>query len=109
MSLTRRMFTAGAGVAMAAPVLADNRLHEIAIRDFAFHPPVLSVSPEDRIRFTNHDLAPHTATAQDGSWDSGELEEGASIILTVTKDWTGGYFCAFHPAMTARLHIEDHK
>ncbi len=110
MSLNRRQFIAGAlgGLippALAGPVFAHDRVHEIAIRDFAFEPGHLRVRMGDHVRFTNHDIAPHTATANDDSWDSGTLETGDSIELTVTSEWTGDYYCAYHPQMKAMLVI----
>ena len=107
MTVTRRAVVAGlaGGALLPVPAVHATEAHEIAIRNFTFDPVVLSVRPGDSIRFVNHDLAPHTATAQDGSWDTGPLEQGQSAILTVSSDWSQYYFCAFHPAMTARLII----
>ena len=112
MTLNRRSVLAGALGGLMVPtlasrVLAHDKHFKIAIRDFEFEAPDgLIVHPTDRITFTNHDLSPHTATASDGSWDTGELKKGESITLTVTEDWNSDYFCAFHPTMTAKLMIE---
>lgn len=113
MKLNRRSVMAGALGGLMAPALAlrahaHDQMHDVAIRNFAFEPETLVVHPTDKIRFTNHDLAPHTATATDGRWETDELARGDSVTLTVTEDWTGDYFCAFHPAMTATLKIENH-
>ena len=105
MSLTRRKFTAGALGVLATPALAGNQMHKVEIRNFAFNPDQLEVRHGDQIRFTNSDLAPHTATANDGSWDTGTLESGMSLVLDITSDCTGGYFCAYHPHMKAALLI----
>ena len=59
----------------------------------------------EQIRVTNSDLAPHTATANDESWDTDTLENGHSIELTVAAEWTGDYYCAYHPKMKAMLMI----
>ena len=113
MRVKRRTLLLGALGGLMAPSLgsgawAHDRDHHVDIREFTFDPVDLVVRPNDRITFTNHDLAPHTATALDGSWDTGELNRGDSVTLRVTKDWTGDFFCAFHPNMTASLVIEDH-
>ena len=110
MTLDRRSVIAGGLGILIAPALgtrshAGGTLHEVAIRDFVFEPDQLRVAIGDRIRFTNHDLVPHTATADDGSWDTGTLDQDQSAELQVTPDWTGAYFCAYHPAMTATLEI----
>ncbi|WP_306116627.1 MULTISPECIES: hypothetical protein [unclassified Roseovarius] len=105
----RRVLRLGAAAAMvpalALPAGAQSRLHQIAIHGFLFGPDRLMVRVGDKVRFTNHDLAPHTATATDGSWDTGTLEQGQHADLMVTDAWGGDYFCAHHPAMTARLEI----
>ncbi len=111
MTLNRRAFVAGA-LGGALPLFTTHALakeghrHEVSIRNFVFEPDILEVKVGDRIKFTNHDLAPHTATADDGSWDTETLDQGQSIELTVTASWSGSYFCAYHPAMTATLTIK---
>lgn len=79
--------------------------HAIAISDFEFNPSTVSVQPGDRVTWTNSDIAPHTATALDGSWDTGELTRGQSKTLIVTEQFSTDYFCQFHPSMTAKLGI----
>lgn len=108
MSVNRRVFMAGAMGVLATPALAHDNVREVAIRDFGFEPERLTVHPHDKIRFTNHDLVPHTATALDESWDTGVLETGEEVTLTVGADWTSDYYCVLHPSMTATLVLEDH-
>ena len=73
--------------------------------NFAFVPETLSLHPGDRVVWTNRDLSPHTATAENGGWDTGELEQGQSAELVVTEDMVGPYFCAFHPSMKGQLTL----
>lgn len=77
--------------------------HTVEIRDFAFVPATLRVRPGDRITWINRDIAPHTVTAADESWDSGEMAQGARYTHTVTAGQTNDYFCRFHPSMKAGL------
>jgi plastocyanin len=79
--------------------------HTVEIRDLAFVPAILRVQPGDQITWINRDIAPHTVTAADESWDSGEMAQGDTYTQTVKADQTGNYFCGFHPSMTARLDI----
>lgn len=85
---------------------AESTDHGITISDFEFDPATLQIKPGDRITWTNADIAPHTATALDGSWDTGELTQGQSKTLVVAGDFATEYFCRFHPSMTARLILE---
>lgn len=102
---------AGALLAMlwpAAPALAAD--HVIEIVDFAFVPTDRIVRPGDTVTWINRDIVPHTATAQDGLWDTGEIAGGARTTLVVGDPAEGGtmggaYYCHFHPSMTARLTV----
>ncbi|MGI9485124.1 MAG: cupredoxin domain-containing protein [Geminicoccaceae bacterium] len=110
--IKRRRFLAGALglpialVGSAKLVFAGPKpLHDIEIKAFAFNPPILEVRPGDQIRWTNLDISPHTATAEDGSWDTGELEKGQSRTVDVTETMSAAYLCAFHPSMRAELIV----
>ena len=80
-------------------------VHDVKIKSFQFEPSHLVVNVGDQIRWTNEDLAPHTATSNDGSWDTGELTRGSSQTILVTKGMTGSYFCAFHPHMKGVIEV----
>ena len=83
----------------------DSRTHIVEIRDFVFAPDRIEVRPGDRITWINRDIAPHTATADDGSWDSGELRRDEEWQTTVDVGMKADYYCRFHPMMKARLEI----
>lgn len=79
--------------------------HVVEIRDFLFVPDRLEVRAGDQITWINRDIAPHTATAIDASWDSGELGRAEEWQTTVEPDMETEYFCRFHPMMKATLKI----
>ena len=79
--------------------------HIVRITKFVFAPNRLEVHPGDVIRWVNGDIVPHTATALDGSWDTGEIEPGGSGEITVSDKMSAAYFCRFHPMMKASLRI----
>ena len=93
--LSSRVLAAGEG----APT------HQVDITGFEFAPSILKVKPGDTITWTNRDIAPHTATALDGSWDTGRLNRGQSATITVTSGFSSAYLCTFHPMMKASLEI----
>lgn len=80
--------------------------HHIEIRGFRFTPDIVTVKPGDTIIWTNLDIVPHTATAADNSWDTGEIIKGEAKKMRVTKTFSPDYFCRFHPAMKAKLLVE---
>jgi plastocyanin len=74
---------------------------DIVIDDFAFT--VESVE-SGAISIRNDDSAPHTVTADDGSFD---VEVAAGETATVEVDEAGSYpfSCAIHPEMQATLEV----
>jgi len=77
--------------------------HVVVIKDFVFSPKVVSVKPGDTITWVNEDIAPHTATAIDESWDTGEIKFGESASVEVTEGMEAQYFCVYHPMMKASI------
>ncbi len=75
------------------------RRHIVEIRDFGFHPQRTLAAPGDTVMWINRDVVPHTATANDRSWDSMELQEGESWEMIVENSGLQQYFCEFHPGM----------
>ena len=110
--MTRRGALVGAvatatALTLARSVQADAEpaTHEVRIKDFKFCPEQIEIKTGDTIRWINDDLAPHTATASEFGWDTGEISGGDSAVLLVTSDMETAYFCAFHPHMVASLII----
>ena len=115
--MQRRTFVANLAVAFAAasvlPFASARRLsahgrsntHTVTIAEFVFSPNALTVHAGDTIRWINKDIVPHTATAADDSWDTGELKPGAVGEIKVTAGMQSAYFCRFHPSMKADVNI----
>jgi len=89
---------ASAGTALAAE-------HVIEIRRFKFVPATVNVRIGDTVKWINRDIAPHTATATDKSWDTKQVQRQKSSSVTVTKGMGGAYFCRYHPHMKGMLVI----
>jgi plastocyanin len=79
--------------------------HAVAIRNFAFAPSSLAVSVGDTVTWTNRDAADHTATARDGSFDTGTLHLGQSGSITFRHAGTFGYICSVHPFMKGSIVV----
>ena len=83
---------------------------EVAIENFAYVPPSLTVASGTTVIWTNADDAPHTVTADDGeSFESGILDERGVFELTVPPPGTYGYHCAVHPFMTGTLTVRQRR
>lgn len=83
------------------------RRHVVVIEKFGFSPASLTVKPGDSIEWVNRDIAPHTATALEGAWDSGELTRTRSASITVSELGTFEYICAFHPQMRGEVIVSE--
>ena len=58
----------------------------VEIRSFKFVAKTLVVKPGDLVLWVNKDIVAHTATAKDGSWDSGLIKSGGEWQMVVKDD-----------------------
>jgi plastocyanin/uncharacterized cupredoxin-like copper-binding protein len=75
----------------------------VAIAGFAFQPATLRVAAGTEVTWTNQDPAQHTVTAEDGSFDSGAMDQGDTFSTRVNGPIT--YVCAIHPTMRGTLRV----
>lgn len=90
--------------AACAPTMSAAETHIVEINGFSFSPSVLDVAVGDTVTWINNDVVPHTATAGDGSWDSGSLDQGEEWSLVVENAGSADYICTFHPQMTGTIN-----
>jgi plastocyanin len=69
---------------------------EIKLVNFKFTPAQLTVKVGTTVVWTSEDNVPHTVTADDGSFDSGNLGKGDSFKFTFTKVGKFPFYCAYH-------------
>lgn len=110
--VTRREAIVGAVASATAVTLAPGTsfadqptIHVVKIQSFKFVPDTIHVELGDVIHWTNEDLAPHTATADEFGWDTEELAKGVSAGIAVVEGMETSYFCAFHPHMKGSIEI----
>jgi YVTN family beta-propeller protein len=98
---------AGHGFAARAPQPVVARAGDIQIRmaTFAFGPATVTVRAGQRVTWIDGDPVPHTATAKNGGWDSGQVVPGGSFTVAMTKPGTYEYFCGNHPFMQAKVIV----
>jgi plastocyanin len=101
------IFTVGtpSGGTPIAGTPASASMSAVEIKSFAFNPASITVPAGTTVTWTNQDLAPHTATADDGSFDTGRLEQGQSGTVTFDKPGTYTYTCTFHPNMKGTVVV----
>ena len=77
----------------------------VTISGFAFGPASISVAVGSTVTWTNQDGTAHTVTADDGSFDSGSLAQGATFSQTFDTPGTYTYHCAIHSSMTGTVTV----
>jgi len=86
------------GLALVAlpPVPARAQEHRFAVLDDAFDPSDPKVPLGATVTFVNDGHNPHTVTADDGSFDSGDLTPGESFTVTLDEPGRTPFFCEYH-------------
>jgi plastocyanin len=75
------------------------------IQNFAFSANPITIAPGSTVTWTNRDGAPHTVTADDGSWGSGTLRQGGTYSHVFTSPGSYTYYCAVHPSMRGTVVV----
>lgn len=71
---------------------------EVVLSDIAFEPSEITVEPGTTITFVHEDGGiPHTVTAEEGSFDSGQMADGDTFTVTVDQAGEIPFFCEIHP------------
>ena len=83
----------------------DAKGSAVVAKDFAFTDATAAAGVE--VAFENDDDVPHTLTADDGAFDTGNVEGGSSEAVTAPSE-PGDYsfHCEIHPSMTGTLTVE---
>jgi plastocyanin len=102
---------AGAGIAAAPAVVTKSATATsaaagaVTIKDFSFGPATITVHAGDTVIWTNDGPTAHSATANDGSFDTGVFSAGGSRSHTFASPGSFPYHCAPHPFMTATVRV----
>jgi plastocyanin len=78
----------------------------VEIIEDSFDPEIAMVMAGETVSWTNMDDEAHTVTAEDGTFDSGEIEPGESFNYTFEETGTFDYYCTIHPDMTGSVIVE---
>ena len=89
----------------AAPASGRSVDRPVRIIDFAFSPQAVAAVVGDTVTWTNQGSAVHTATADNGSFDSGLVKPGGKWRFALTKAGTFRYHCTVHPNMVGTIKV----
>ena len=75
------------------------------ISGFTFSPASLTVAKGTTVTWQNNDSALHTATSDNGSWNTGDISQGAMKSVVFNTAGTFAYHCARHTSMKATIIV----
>ena len=78
----------------------------VKIKDFEFAPSKVTIKVGGTVTWTNGGSSVHTVTADDGSFDSGDLQKGKTFSRTFDSTGTFSYHCSIHSSMKAQVVVE---
>ncbi len=88
------------------PALAKPTVHVVVMEALRFSPPVIEVAAGDTVIWKNKDPFPHTVTAENRRFDSGEIAANRSWKFRAGKKGDYSYVCTLHPTMKGRLVVK---
>jgi len=77
----------------------------VSMMNMTFSPGTLSVAAGTTVTWMNSDTTIHTVTADDGSFNSGNIAMGATFSRVFTSAGTFTYHSALNPAMTGKIVV----
>ena len=77
----------------------------VDIKGYAFDPRDVTVKVGQKVSWTNEDSAEHNVVAEDGTFESEDLEQGDTFEYTTEKAGRFSYVCTYHPQMKATLTV----
>ncbi len=90
-----------------APSGEAAKSEKVDIVEFTYQPDPVVVQVGGKVIWQNQDTAPHTATADDGSFDTGTIEKGKIGSETFKEAGTYTYFCEIHPTMHGTVEVVE--
>lgn len=90
-----------------APSGEAAKSEKVDIVEFTYQPDPVVVQAGGKVIWQNQDAAPHTATADDGSFDTGTIEKGKIGSETFKEAGTFTYFCEIHPTMHGTVEVVE--
>lgn len=90
-----------------APSGEASKSEKVQIVEFTYEPDPVVVQAGGKVTWQNEDTAPHTATADDGSFDTDTIDKGKLGSATFKEAGTFTYFCEIHPTMHGTVEVVE--
>lgn len=80
--------------------------NSVSIVNMSFSPASLTVTAGTTVTWTNNDGMTHTVTADDASFDSGNITMGSKYSRLYSTAGTYTYHCTIHPTMKGTIVVK---
>lgn len=97
---------AGACLGGCEPASRPPKTAIIVVDQLAFGPAPADLHVGDTLRWVNHDIFQHSATAKDGQFDV-ELPAGGAGQVVLKRSGTIAYVCRYHPGMAGQITVAE--
>jgi len=101
------MTSAFVSALMLLTPLAFSTEFEVEMDNFVFVPHGTRINVGDMITWRNRDAAQHSATSDNGVWDSGLLSFGQSYSFVFTTPGAFPYHCSLHLSMKDTIFVSS--
>lgn len=81
--------------------------NSVSIASMAFSSSSLTVASGTAVKWTNNDAITHTVTADDGSFDSGNIAPGGTYSHAFSGAGTYAYHCSIHTGMKGKVVVSN--
>ena len=96
--------SSGSTATSAAPAPSSTG-STITIKNFKFSPDPITVKVGQTVTVKNTDDTTHTVTADDKSFDTGDISGGSTATFTPSKAGSFGFHCNIHNYMTGTVKV----
>jgi plastocyanin len=82
-----------------ATMAQSTNMISVNISNFTFVPANITVTNGTMLTWTNNDTVQHTVTSVTGTFDSGNINPGATYSYTFNQSGSFEYSCTIHPSI----------
>jgi amicyanin len=93
------------GMLFVAAIAMPAQPSDIAIDNFKFAAPTITVPVGTTVTWTNRDDVPHNVVSTDNAFKSAVLDTDQKFSHTFETPGTFTYYCSLHPRMTGRIVV----
>jgi len=92
---------------VGAQIQQKQATRTVLIQNFSYKPAHITIKRGTKVTWINKDMTKHTATANNGAFDSGVLRPGQSYSHTFkTAGRTNNYHCEIHPFIKGSVTVK---